>query len=150
MGVKLRAALDPASFDISLQDRTHCLFDFPQKKFRMKPDIVVTRKVDGAIFILDTKWKLLDAAKPNAGIVQTDMYQMFAYQKKYGAVNVTLLYPQSDRYLSGQKLKFSSSDGATVDAVFIDMFDIQSSVAMLAQRLAPAANAGRHTPCEAI
>ena len=56
-------------------------FNEPGKKFLMKPDIVVKRKSDKAVFVLDTKWKLLDAGKANYGISQADMYQMYAYQK---------------------------------------------------------------------
>jgi methionyl-tRNA synthetase len=50
---------------------------------------------------MDTKWKRLSGSlKNNYGISQADMYQMYAYQKKYEAkgndVNgVTLLYPMS-------------------------------------------------------
>jgi len=35
------------------------------------------------IFILDTKWKILDENDKNKGVSQADMYQMFAYSKKY-------------------------------------------------------------------
>lgn len=62
----------------------------------MRPDIVVKRKADGAVFILDTKWKILADSKTNYGISQADMYQMYAYQKKYGANHVTLVYPKTD------------------------------------------------------
>lgn len=33
----------------------------------------------------------------NYGITQADMYQMFAYQKKYGAERVILLYPETEK-----------------------------------------------------
>ncbi|MEY8330768.1 hypothetical protein AALB81_15795 [Lachnospiraceae bacterium 48-33] len=32
-------------------------------------------------YIMDTKWKVLSDAKPNYGISQADMYQMYTYQK---------------------------------------------------------------------
>ena len=45
---------------------------------------------------MDTKWKVLSEDKANYGISQADMYQMYAYQKKYNAKNVTLLYPKTE------------------------------------------------------
>ena len=60
----------------------------------MKPDIVVKRKRDGAVFVLDTKWKLLsDDPKNHCKMTQADMYQMYAYQKRYGAARALLIYP---------------------------------------------------------
>ena len=94
----------------------------------MKPDIVVTRKSDGVKFIMDTKWKLLSESKQNYGISQADMYQMYAYQKKYSAQsttqNVTLLYPQTDS-VSQNNIEFSSEDGIIVRVRFVDLFKIK-------------------------
>ena len=50
---QLRKYLDPNMFTVSAQDRSYHLFDSP-RQFLMKPDIVVKRKQDGAVFILDT------------------------------------------------------------------------------------------------
>lgn len=87
----LKKKLGYADFAVSVQDKTYHLFDEPGKKFLMRPDIVVKRKADGAVFILDTKWKILADSMSNYGISQADMYQMYAYQKKYGANHVTLV-----------------------------------------------------------
>jgi 5-methylcytosine-specific restriction enzyme subunit McrC len=75
-------------WDISLQDKTHHLAyasDCCQKdgKFQLKPDIVMRNKDNNEIVIADTKWKLLFEDKTNQGVSQGDMYQMFAYGKKY-------------------------------------------------------------------
>ena len=90
----------------------------------MKPDIVVTRKSDGAIFIMDTKWKVLSESKANYGISQADMYQMYAYQKKYSSENVTLLYPKTEN-VSKVDIEFSSDDGVVIKVRFVDLFDIK-------------------------
>lgn len=124
----LKKTLGYTDFSVSAQDKTYYLFDEPGKKFLMRPDIVVKRKADGAIFILDTKWKILADSKANYGISQADMYQMYAYQKKYGAENVTLLYPQTEKMLVDENIEFSSQDGVTVRVKFIDLFDIQNSI----------------------
>ena len=74
----LRKNLNKSLYSISIQDKTYHLFDKPNKKFLLKPDIVVKNKKNNDIFILDTKWKLLSNQKSNYGISQSDMYQMYA------------------------------------------------------------------------
>lgn len=123
---KLRKYLDPNKFTVSAQDRSYHLFDNP-RQFLMRPDIVVKRKHDGAVFILDTKWKLMSQAKADYGISQADMYQMYAYQKKYQAENVTLLYPTTDTLTPDRQIPFQSDDCVLVTARFIDLFDLHRS-----------------------
>ena len=115
----LRKQLNPAEYIVSTQDKRFHLFDEP-KRFQMRPDIVITRKSDGAIFVMDTKWKLLSDAKANYGISQADMYQMYAYQKKYSSQNVTLLYPKTE--WATDISPFFSKDGVQVRVVFVDLF----------------------------
>lgn len=124
----LKKRLGYTDFSVSTQDKTYHLFDEPGKKFLMRPDIVVKRKADGAIFILDTKWKVLADSKANYGISQADMYQMYAYQKKYGAENVTLLYPQTEKMLPDGRIEFKSHDNVVVKVRFVDLFNISSSI----------------------
>ena len=124
----LKKKLNRADFTVSAQDKTYHLFDEPGKKFLMRPDIVIKRKCDGAVFILDTKWKILADGKPNYGISQSDMYQMYAYQKKYGANNVTLLFPRTDKLQTNNNIEFRSLDNAVVKVKFIDLFAIGDSI----------------------
>ena len=124
--------LNPNEFTVSAQDRSYHLFDNP-RQFLMKPDIVVKRKQDGAVFILDTKWRLLSPTKANYGISQADMYQMYAYQKKYQAENVTLLYPATDTLTPDKQIPFQSDDGVLVTARFVDLFDLSHSLSGLLQ-----------------
>lgn len=121
----VRKQLNQAQYAISAQDKRFHLFDEP-KRFLMRPDIVITRKSDGAVFVMDAKWKLLSDAKPNYGISQADMYQMYAYQKKYGAQSVTLIYPQTD--WASDIGAFQSEDGARVMVRFVDLFDARLSL----------------------
>ena len=124
----IKRKLGASQFVVSTQDRSYHLFDEPRKKFLMKPDIVVNRKADNAIFIMDTKWKVLSDTKPNYGISQADMYQMYAYQKKYGAENVLLLYPQTDSLSLRNNFVFTSNDGVIVRVFFVDLFNPSSSL----------------------
>lgn len=124
----LRKALPAEDYSFSAQDKRYHLFDEPTKKFLMKPDIVVRRKQDSAIFVLDTKWKILSESKINYGISQADMYQMYAYQKKYGAKDITLLYPRTEKVISDDDITFRSVDGVEVRACFVDLFDVHNSI----------------------
>ena len=128
VAVQLKKVLPAEEFLISIQDKTHYLFLSPSKKFLLRPDIVITRKCDNAIFICDTKWKLLSSHTANLGISQADMYQMFAYQKKYNAKNITMLYPMMDQTTSANGIQFDSGDGVIVRVSFIDLFDIKNSL----------------------
>lgn len=65
--------------------------------FYMRPDISLIERGDGVRFILDTKWKRIneDDSDLKHGISQADMYQLFAYGKKYGCKQVALVYPKT-------------------------------------------------------
>ena len=115
-------------YTISVQDRSHHLFDVPSKKFLLRPDIVVECKGDKTVFVFDTKWKLLSDTPSNYGISQSDMYQVYAYQKKYQASSVTLIYPKTDDVSTTAPIRFQSNDGALVNVMFVDMFDVHSSI----------------------
>ena len=123
----LKKHLTPLGYSVSAQDKSYHLFDDP-KRFAMRPDIVIRRKLDGAIFVMDTKWKILSDSIANYGISQADMYQMYAYQKKYGAEYITLLYPKTEKVLDSEPITFKSRDGVVVKVAFIDMFDTARSI----------------------
>ena len=130
----IRKCLSPHNFSVSVQDKSYHLFDTP-RQFLMKPDIVVKRKQDGMVFVLDTKWKLLSQSKANYGISQADMYQMYAYQKKYQAERVFLLYPTTDTMSSDRHLSFQSNDDVCVSAEFIDLINIQRSLCQIVKEM---------------
>lgn len=90
-----------AGFDgwnIKTQSTKKYLFDDP-KKFQIRPDIRIfkTENQEEKNIILDTKWKRLDPSndRRNYGISTADMYQMYAYAKRYKANDVWLIYPYS-------------------------------------------------------
>lgn len=134
IAAQLKKSLDNSEYIISTQDKTYHLFDDP-KKFLMKPDIVIKNKASGKVFIMDTKWKLLSDTKANYGISQGDMYQMFAYQKKYTSENVTLLYPLTDKVVQNKDINFLSYDGTEIKIRFIDLFDQNHSIEILLNEL---------------
>lgn len=128
---QLRKLINPNEYTVSAQHSAIHLFRnvaTEKNVFKLRPDIVVTRKIDDAIFIMDTKWKLLSDSYTNYGISQADMYQMYAYQKKYDAENVTLLYPLTDEISKTKLIEYKSDDNVTVKVRFVDLFDITNSL----------------------
>ena len=114
IAAQLKKMLGHSEYSLSAQDKTYHLFDGP-RKFLMKPDIVIKNKALAQVFVMDTKWKVLSADKANYAISQADMYQMYAYQKKYTSENVTLLYPLTEKVDPNQNIEFLSNDGTVTN-----------------------------------
>ena len=79
--------------------------------FYMKPDISLIKqgdKQDDVQFILDTKWKRINGEDSDSkhGISQADMYQLFAYGKKYDCKQVALVYPETEQFREMLYYKF--------------------------------------------
>ena len=73
-------------------------------EFRLRPDIVARRK--GELRVMDTKWKRVNLSTYHYGISQTDLYQLYAYGKKYQAGAdegvkpvLYLLYPKNSEFM---------------------------------------------------
>jgi 5-methylcytosine-specific restriction enzyme subunit McrC len=131
---QLKAAVADLDWDVSAQDGGYHLFDSPSR-FALRPDIVVTRN-DGSRVVLDTKWKRLsDDPRKNYGISQADMYQMYAYAKKYGTPEVWLLYPSSDEMRDWTGITYSSDDGVCVRVFFVDVARAGESLTILRRLL---------------
>ncbi len=121
-----------AGWNVSAQDKGHYLFNTlngeTHRKFALRPDLVVTRD-DDSVVILDTKWKnLINDRRANYGISQADMYQMYAYSKKYNTSEIWLLYPVNDAMHNVGPIKFDSGDGVTVSLYFVDVANIETNM----------------------
>ncbi len=122
------------NWELSAQDKGFYLFDSP-RQFALRPDIVITRD-DGTKIILDTKWKsLMDSPRKNYGISQADMYQMYAYSKKYKTPEIWLLYPLNNEIRGHSDIFFDSDDGVNVKVFFVDVANIEESLEELKNRL---------------
>ena len=131
---QLRKTLADLNWTISSQDKGYYLFDTPQQ-FALRPDIVIT-KDDGKKIILDTKWKnLIDKPKINYGISQADMYQMYAYSKKYETPDIWLLYPNNQEMNGRSDISFSENDGINVRVFFVDVANIEESLGALRREI---------------
>lgn len=89
-----------AGVDVQIQQSSAWLIDDHNgtPRFKLRPDLLL-RHNDQTI-VLDTKWKTLDASDLTGhyGIDQADLYQLFAYGKKYGATELVLIYPAHEQF----------------------------------------------------
>jgi 5-methylcytosine-specific restriction enzyme subunit McrC len=60
---------------------------------------------------------------------------MYAYQQKYQAQNVTLLYPKTEQVPQQENIEYHAIEGVTVRVRFIDLFDPQTSLTALQKEL---------------
>lgn len=105
--------LKKKGLDVSLQDKGKHLVEEP-KKFALKPDIVI--KHENEIIVADTKWKII---KEEKDISQSDMYQLFAYGKKYKNQQLYLIYPtNSEKEL---ELFYEYENGLNLHVLFFDV-----------------------------
>ena len=131
---QMKKVFGPAGWEVSSQDKGYYLFTEPRKQFALRPDIVCQR--DGRTVIMDTKWKsLINSERANYGISQSDMYQMYAYSKKYGTSEIWLLYPLNDEMRGHDDIKFESGDGTTVRLHFVDVAHIEETLIELRNKL---------------
>ncbi len=94
-------------YQIKLQDKSYFLVEQHKGvgKFALKPDIVIN-DISKSRKIIDTKWKLLNqyAEQKNYNISQSDIYQLYAYGKKYlkgtNEPKLFLLYPANPNFTS--------------------------------------------------
>ena len=105
--------------DIKSQDRTHHLaYENGIGRFRLKPDIVI----NGGKIIADTKWKILSEDKAYNGVLQDDMYQLYAYGKKYyNCEKIYLIYPFDELIIKNSYNYFKNKE-LKLDILFFDVY----------------------------
>jgi len=131
---QIKKVFEPSGWEIFCQDKGYYLFNEPRPQFALRPDIVCAR--GARVVIMDTKWKsLFDDERKNYGISQADMYQMYAYSKKYNTSEIWLLYPMNDEMRGHGEIKFMSGDGTTVRLHFVDVAHIEESLQELLEKV---------------
>ncbi len=103
-------------YDVVYQDSsTFLIADHQgQKRFHLRPDLVLRKRTSSPTFllgagegslevqtptwVLDIKWKWLTPTLPHYGIDQSDLYQLYAYGRKYEADALYLLYPAHEAF----------------------------------------------------
>lgn len=130
----IKKQMQGTSWSIKTQEKKHHLFNKPNNTFLVNPDIVMV--LDERTIVFDTKWKILNPKYNNYGISQSDMYQMYAYGKKYNAEKVILIYPYNE-YLSQVdfQLGYESDDGVKVQIYCVDLQNAEESIERLVNKI---------------
>ena len=97
--------------NVSLQHSEKYLIENP-KGFKLRPDIFLEGK-----FIADTKWKII---KSKDDILQADLYQLYAYGKKYECGELYLIYPKIDG-AKQEPMKFRYEDEMWLEILYFDL-----------------------------
>ncbi len=95
-------------YSVSIQDSWKYLVEdhWWKWKFRLRPDLVITNNSNNHLIIADTKRKKIDSSMSwkNYQIDQHDMYQLYAYAKKYQCDELYLIYPYTSSFLSDENI----------------------------------------------
>lgn len=104
--------------DVSLQHSEKHLIENP-KSFRLRPDIFLKDK-----FIADTKWKIIrqdiNESEKKYKISQADLYQLYAYGKKYECGELYLIYPKIDG-AKQESMKFEYEKDIQLEILYFNL-----------------------------
>ena len=94
---------------LRLQASGEHLIEAPEKIFCMKPDFVFFLQNQDK-YVGDAKWKLIDskADEKRCGVSQADLYQLYAYGKKYNAGHLLLFYPKTEHFSAPIEWRFEN------------------------------------------
>ena len=106
------------------QDKKHKLVE-SHKLFQLRPDIVIDDHI-----ILDTKWKLINSDEKKFGLSQADLYQMYAYGKKYNSDDVYLIYPKSKYFQLSKVIPFGYDDSLNLHILCFDCFNPKNQISL--------------------
>ena len=75
---------------------------------KMEPDISLCTSSDTVQFILDAKWKRIgeNGKEPIDDVSSSDLYQLYAYGKRYNCQTVALVYPKNKHFTSPYTFQF--------------------------------------------
>ena len=93
------------------------------KSFKLRPDIFSKDK-----FIADTKWKIISSKDD---ISQADLYQLYAYGKKYECGRLYLIYPRIDG-VEQEPMKFRYEDEMWLEILYFDLEKDENNANLLA------------------
>ena len=101
-----------------LQHSKKHLIEAP-KSFRLRPDIFLEGE-----FIADTKWKIIrqdiNESEKKCKISQADLYQLYAYGKKYNCGKLCLIYPKIDG-AKQEIMKFEYEKDMHLEILYFDI-----------------------------
>jgi 5-methylcytosine-specific restriction enzyme subunit McrC len=94
---------------------------------RMKPDLLFRHKDGGKPFIIDTKWKHINAS-PKTQSASQDLYQLYAYHQRFDCRRVMLLYPSASP-VGGSDLSLAPGGAPALSVRFVDLSPDLTTVA---------------------
>ena len=104
--------------DTILQHSEKHLVENP-RSFRLRPDVFLEGK-----FIADTKWKIIrhdnNEGEQKNKISQADLYQLYAYGKKYECDKLYLIYPKIDG-ATQEPMNFKYDDKMQLEILYFDL-----------------------------
>lgn len=100
--------------NVKMQDRQYKLVE-SHNLFQLKPDIVIDDNI-----ILDTKWKLINQKSSNYDLSQADLYQMYAYAKKYHASDIYLIYPKTKDFQTSLDVALAYDESIAIHVLCFD------------------------------
>ena len=104
--------------NVSLQHSEKHLIEAP-KSFKLRPDIFLEGE-----FIADTKWKIIrqdmNESEKKYKISQADLYQLYAYGKKYECGKLYLIYPKIEGAWQ-ETMKFRYEDEMWLEILYFDL-----------------------------
>ena len=112
--------------DTILQHRGKYLIEEPRRDFGLKPDIFLRYKNQN--YIADTKWKIV---KSKDDISQADLYQLYAYGKKYNCGKLYLIYPKIDG-IKQEFMKFEYEKDMQLEILYFDLEKDENNANLLA------------------
>ena len=116
-----------------LQHQEKYLIEKPKRDFGLKPDIFLRYKNQN--YIADTKWKIIrqdiNKSEKKYKISQADLYQLYAYGKKYECGKLYLIYPKIDG-VEQEPMKFRYEDKMWLEILYFDLEKDENNANLLA------------------
>ena len=121
------------SFSVSTQHMKYHLVEKYKEgpKYKLKPDIFATNLKGEGCIIIDTKWKLIDERFKQKSIQQSDMYQLYAYGRKYlkgySEPVLYLIYPYNSQFKEELSPFYYEKEGDFWIKLFARPFDLRGN-----------------------
>jgi len=94
---------------------------------RLEPDILIEDS-GGRRLVMDTKWKRLTAGnRGRGGVAEADLYQLYAYTRRYGCQRSVLLYPHAPG-LEARDFHVLDSEGNRKEQVAVRLVCLQRNL----------------------
>ncbi len=136
----LRRYVTPRFMDVEVlphagHHKRHLMESEGQGVLRLEPDMLVEGP-GGRRLVMDTKWKLLSRARRGrGGVAESDLYQLYAYTRRYGCARSVLLYPYTQG-LEPRNFDVLDAEGERRERVVVRHVRLHRNLQQQAERMA--------------